>query len=162
MTRHLDVTFGLDARDRLTDAARPGHEGALAALESFYFAFNQRDLDVFRRIWTADPLAQLNNPLGGILRGGDAITALYDKVFHGPARVSVTFGDIVEYSGEDHAVFAGRETGEYRVGDSPAVPMSIRTSRYFQYENGRWVQVHHHGSIDDAEALAAYQAAIRG
>ncbi|HKN55861.1 MAG TPA: nuclear transport factor 2 family protein [Amycolatopsis sp.] len=162
MTRHLDVTFGLDARDRLTDAARPGHEGALAALESFYFAFNQRDLDVFRRIWTADPLAQLNNPLGGILRGGDAITALYDKVFHGPARVSVTFGDIVEYSGEDHAVFAGRETGEYRVGDSPAVPLSIRTSRYFQYENGRWVQVHHHGSIDDAEALAAYQAAIRG
>jgi len=162
MTRHLDVTFGLDARDRLTDAARPGREGALAALESFYFAFNQRDLDVFRRIWTADPLAQLNNPLGGILRGGDAITALYDKVFHGPARVSVTFGDIVEYSGEDHAVFAGRETGEYRVGDSPAVPLSIRTSRYFQYENGGWVQVHHHGSIDDAEALAAYQAAIRG
>jgi len=162
MPRHLDETYGTDARDRLEDAADPGRVGALAALESFYFAFNHRDLDVFRRVWTADPLAQLNNPLGGILRGGDAITALYDKVFHGPARVTVTLGDIVEYDGEGHAVFAGRETGEYRVGDAPAVPLSIRTTRFFAYEAGRWVQVHHHGSIDDADALAAYQAALRG
>jgi len=42
------------------------------------------------------------------------------------------------------------------------VPLSIRTTRFFACEAGRWVQVHHHGSIDDAEALAAYQAAIRG
>ncbi|MEV6875848.1 nuclear transport factor 2 family protein [Amycolatopsis sp. NPDC051128] len=160
MPRHLDETYGTDARNRLGEATNPGREGALAALETFYFAFNQRDLDVFRQVWTADPLAQLNNPLGGILRGGDAITALYDKVFHGPARVTVTLGDIVEYSGEGHAVFAGRETGEYRVTET--VPLSIRTTRFFAYEDGRWVQVHHHGSIDDAEALAAYQKAIRG
>jgi hypothetical protein len=158
--RHLDATFGPGARNRLDEASWPGREGALAALESFYYAFNQRDLDVFRQVWTSDPLAQLNNPLGGILRGGDAITALYERVFHGPARVTVTLSDIVEYSGEDHAVFAGRETGEYRVTET--VPLSIRTTRFFAYENGRWVQVHHHGSIDDADALAAYQAAIRG
>ncbi|MFE0022473.1 YybH family protein [Amycolatopsis sp. NPDC059021] len=162
MPQHLALSFGPDARERLSEATRPGREGALAALESFYFAFNHRDLDVFRRVWTTHPLAQLNNPLGGVLRGGEAIAALYDKVFTGPARVTVTFGDIVEYTGDDHALFAGRETGEYRVGDAPAVPLAIRTSRYFRYEEGRWAQVHHHGSIDDAGALAAYQAAIRG
>ncbi|WP_103336094.1 YybH family protein [Amycolatopsis sp. CA-126428] len=160
MPPHLDTTFGTGARNRLDAATDPGREGALAALESFYYAFNQRDLDALRRVWTTDPLAQLNNPLGGILRGGEAITALYGRVFHGPARVTVEFGDIVEYSGEGHAVFAGRETGEYRVTET--VPLSIRTTRIFAYGNGRWVQVHHHGSIDDAEALAAYQAAIRG
>ncbi|MGW4523513.1 YybH family protein [Amycolatopsis sp. NPDC004378] len=159
MPLHLDVSFGRQARNRLDAATAPGREGALAALESFYYAFNQRDLDAFRRVWTTDPLAQLNNPLGGILRGGDAITALYERVFTGPARVTVTFGDIVEYSGDGHAVFAGRETGEYHVTEP--VPLSIRTTRCFAYEAGRWVQVHHHGSIDDAEALAAYQAAIR-
>ncbi|SFJ97636.1 hypothetical protein [Amycolatopsis sacchari] len=73
-----------------------------------------------------DPLAQLNNSLGGILRGGEAITALYDRVFHGPALVTVTFGDIVKYADATHVLY------------------------------------HHHGSIDDADALAAYQAAIRG
>ncbi|MFD9892679.1 YybH family protein [Amycolatopsis sp. NPDC059027] len=162
MPQQLALSFGPDARELLSEATQPGRAGALAALESFYFAFNHRDLDVFRRVWTTHPLAQLNNPLGGILRGGEAITALYDKVFTGPARVTVTFGDIVEYVGDDHALFAGRETGEYRVGDTPAVPLAIRTSRYFRYEEGHWAQVHHHGSIDDAAALAAYQEAIRG
>ncbi|ADJ44589.1 hypothetical protein AMES_2765 [Amycolatopsis mediterranei S699] len=160
MPRHLDTSFGPGARNRLDEAGNPGREGALAALESFYYAFNQRDLDAFGRVWTSDPLAQLNNPLGGVLRGGEAITELYERVFHGPARVTVTFGDIVEYSGAGHAVFAGRETGEYRVTET--VPLSIRTTRFFAYEAGRWVQVHHHGSIDDAGALAAYQRAIRG
>ncbi|MEU0534588.1 hypothetical protein [Amycolatopsis tolypomycina] len=86
MPRHLDVTFGPDARNRLDEAAEPRREGALAALESFYYAFNQRDLDAFRRVWTTDPLAQLNNPLGGILRGGEAITealAAYQRAIRG-------------------------------------------------------------------------------
>ncbi|MFD4198322.1 YybH family protein [Amycolatopsis thermoflava] len=161
MTRRLAATFGPDSRNRLDVAIAPGIEGALAALETFYFAFNQRDSDVFARVWTQDALAQLNNPLGGILRGGEAISALYDKVFHGPARVTVTFGDVVEYAGDGHALFAGRETGSYVV-DGREVPLRIRTSRYFRYEGGRWAQFHHHGSIDDAAELAAYQAAIRG
>ncbi|WP_027928725.1 YybH family protein [Amycolatopsis thermoflava] len=161
MTRRLAATFGPDSRNRLDAATAPGIEGALAALETFYFAFNQRDSDVFARVWTQDALAQLNNPLGGILRGGEAISALYGKVFHGPARVTVTFGDVVEYAGDGHALFAGRETGSYVV-DGREVPLRIRTSRYFRYEDGRWAQFHHHGSIDDAAELAAYQAAIRG
>lgn len=161
MTRQLDISFGPDSHDRLDEAASPGVDGALAALETFYFAFNNRNLDVFAGLWTKDPLAQLNNPLGGILRGGEAITALYDQVFHGPARVTVTFGDVVEYADDTHALFAGRETGEYAVDGASAVPLSIRTSRYFRYEDGGWRQFHHHGSIDDAVALAAYQAAIR-
>lgn len=161
MTRRLAATFGPDSRNRLDAATAPGIEGALAALETFYFAFNQRDSEVFARVWTDDALAQLNNPLGGILRGGTDIAALYDKVFHGPARVTVTFGDVVEYAGDGHALFAGRETGSYVV-DGREVPLRIRTSRYFRYEDGRWAQFHHHGSIDDAAELAAYQAAIRG
>jgi limonene-1,2-epoxide hydrolase len=141
MTRQLDVSFGPASRNRLDDAESLGIDGALAALEAFYFAFNNRDLDVFAQVWTKDPLAQLNNPLGGILRGGDAINALYDQVFHGPALVTVTFGDIVEYADDTHVLFAGRETGEYTVDGDKAVPLSIRTSRYFRYEGGRWPPV---------------------
>jgi SnoaL-like domain len=162
MTRQLDVSFGPASRNRLDEAVSPGADGALAALETFYFSFNNRDLDVLAQVWTKDRLAQLNNPLGGILRGGDAITALYDRVFHGPALVTVTFDDVVEYADDTHVLFAGRETGEYTVADGRVVPLSIRTSRYFRYEGDRWCQFHHHGSIDDAGALAAYQVTIRG
>ncbi|QWF84384.1 YybH family protein [Amycolatopsis sp. CA-230715] len=160
MPSKLDIVFGPAAENRLHEATEPGFGGALAALESFYFAFNHRDLAAFGRVWTDDPLAQLNNPLGGILRGGQAITELYDKVFHGHAKVTVTFSDVVAYHDEHHAIFAGRETGEYTVDGGAPVPLAIRTSRYFRYENGRWAQFHHHGSIDDAAALAAYQDAV--
>lgn len=39
--------------------------------------------------------------------------------------------------------------------------MAIRTSRVFRRISGEWRQVHHHGSVDDAELLAAYQQAVR-
>ena len=75
---------------------------------------------------------------GDRLRGGDAIAELYDRVF------------------------AGSETGGYTVDGSSVVPLSIRTSRYFRYDSGRWVQLHHYGSVDDASAPVAYQSAVRG
>ena len=49
MPRHLGETYGTDARNRLDEATSPGREGAPAALESFYYAFNQRDPEAFRR-----------------------------------------------------------------------------------------------------------------
>ena len=58
-------------------------------------------------------------------------------------------------------VFAGREAGSYPAADGTTVPLDIRTSRYFRYSGGRWLQYHHHGSIDDPDALRAYQQAIR-
>ncbi|MER7245035.1 hypothetical protein [Kribbella sp. NPDC000426] len=57
-------------------------------------------------------------------------------------------------------VFAGREVGTYRHPTLGEQPLQIRTTRIFTYD-GVWQQIHH-GSIDDAEALAAYQQAVRG
>lgn len=162
MIRMLDEEYGPASRDRLAEAADPSAEGARAALESFYHALNHRDAAVLAADWSDHPLAQLDNPLGGILRGGDAVADLYRKIFDGPVRVQVTFGDIAEYTGTGHAVFAGRETGTYAGPDGAAVPLRIRTTRYFRYEEGVWRQFHHHGSIDDPDELAAYRRAVTG
>lgn len=161
----LSVSLGRDARDRLAEAADPGLVGALAALETFYCAFNQRDAALLGRVWADAPLVQLNNPLGGVLRGGADIAALYGRIFHGPARVWVEFHDVVAYHAGAVVVFAGRERGEFAHGGE-VIPLAIRTSRVFAClpgENGaRWAQVHHHGSIDDPERLAGYQGAVAG
>jgi hypothetical protein len=162
MIQHTDQSYGPTARNRLADATDPTATGARAALESFYYALNQRDLDALRLAWSDHPLAQLNNPLGGILRSGDAVVDLYRRIFTGPARLRVTFGDIVEYLGDTHAVFAGRERGSYVAADGASTPLEVRTSRYLRYQDGRWSQFHHHGSIDDPAALAAYQDAVNG
>jgi hypothetical protein len=113
-------------------------------------------------VWSSDPLAQLNNPLGGLLRGGEQIAALYRRIFTGTAKVSVEFADIAEYSGTGRALFAGRESGTCTVPGQPPLPLAIRTTRYFQYDPdaGRWLQLHHHGSIDDPTSLHAYQTAV--
>lgn len=158
---HLTLTFGPASRNLLAEATDPGREGALAALESFYYALNNRDADALARVWSDNDLVQLNNPLGGILRGRTAIIELYQRVFDSPAKLDITFGDIVEYLGPNHAVFAGRETGTFTAPDGARVPLSIRTTRYFGHLDGRWGQLHHHGSIDDPDALRDYQQAIR-
>ncbi|MEN8039973.1 MAG: nuclear transport factor 2 family protein [Actinomycetota bacterium] len=157
----VDETFGKDAANRLDEATRPGIAGALAALESFYFAFNNGDLGVFRQVWVAHELIRLKNPLGGILEGIHPITDLYAGIFNGPADVWVEFTEIVAYElGQDAAVFSGRERGEFtRAGVT--VDLDIRTTRVFHRINGRWGQIHHHGSITDAEQLNTYRSAVQ-
>jgi len=162
-TMKSERTYGRDAIDRKDETRAPTLDGARAALERFYFAFNQRSAEALVSVWAPDALVSLNNPLGGVLRGIDDIGALYQRIFDGPARVWVELYDIVEYAGADTVVFAGRERGEF-TRDGRTVPLAIRTSRVFQYlgDTLGWRQVHHHGSIDDPEALAHYQRAVRG
>ena len=155
----VNYDFGPAACNRIADAGQPGREGAVAALETFYFALNNADLDSLASVWSAAELAQLNNPVGGIIRSGAAITALYRKIFASEMNLQVTFTDAATYSYPGVAVFAGRELGTYRDRDGRETPIRIRTTRVFHYTDSRWVQVHHHGSIDDAPALAAYQEA---
>jgi ketosteroid isomerase-like protein len=157
-----DVRFGPDSVNRLAETADESEHGARAALESFYYAWHHRDVDALLAVWSDDPLAQLNNPAGGILRGGDAIAGMYRKVMAGPADLRVTFGDVIAYYGNGDALFAGRETGSYTTPDGTTIPLKIRTTRYFRYADGHWRQHHHHGSIDDPGALRAYQQAISG
>ena len=159
--RRLDLEFGTSARDRLAQASDTGFAGALAALETFYAAFNGRDLELLGRIWADGPRVQLNNPLGGLLRGAEPIAALYGRVFHGPVRVWVAFHDVVAYVSPGMVTFAGRERGECKVGDT-VLPLAIRTSRVIALTADGWRQVHHHGSIDDAHLLARYQRLVSG
>jgi hypothetical protein len=74
----------------------------------------------------------------------------------------VQLEDVVEIWGPASAIFTGRECGEYAT-PADTVPLAIRTTRCFSYiaSGGGWRLVHHHGSFDDPELLARYQAATR-
>ena len=156
----LTRDYGPDSRNRLTDTAGEADEAALAALETFYFALNHADLDALAAVWADDPLAQLDNPVGGILRGRPAIVELYRRVFDSGLDLQVTFTDAMQVRTPDTLVVSGRELGSYRAGGQ-RVPLTIRTTRVLGATADGWRMVHHHGSIDDAEALAAYQRAVR-
>jgi ketosteroid isomerase-like protein len=156
------LSYGAKSSNRLKETSLEGVEGARSALETFYYALNNRDAATLEAVWGATPSVVLYNPLGGVVRGRGAIAGLYRRVFESGRALEVSFGDVIEFSAPDHAIFVGRETGSYLAPDGTRVPLYIRTSRYFLREEGAWRQYHHHGSIDDPEALVAYQAAVIG
>lgn len=130
------------------------------ALSEFYRAFNNRNLELMRENWCPEECV-LDNPLGSIRRGWAEIEPLYKRLFSGPARVKVVFFDYTLHVGEDLFCAAGRERGSFENGDVK-LDLAIRTSRIYRKVDGQWRQIHHHGSIDDPELLARYQAAAIG
>ena len=158
----LDEEFGVESQNNIGNVHQKSIYGALACLETFYYSFNNKDIDIFKKVWCPNDLIQLNNPLGGIVRGIKPILEVYNKIFNSEARVWVKFTDILYYSTEDMFVFAGTETGEFSK-NRESIPLKIRTSRIFGYSDNenRWFQLHHHGSIDNPDLLYKYQNALK-
>ncbi|MET7400164.1 nuclear transport factor 2 family protein [Dactylosporangium sp. NPDC005572] len=163
MSDLVDYDFGPHSRNRLADTAAETADGAIAALETFYYALNHGDLDVLAQIWSDDDLTQVDNPVGGIVRSGPAIVELYRHLFESGMQLEITFTDAATYWTPGAAMFAGRELGHYTNAEGERVPMEFRTSRYFTWHprHERWRQIHHHGSLDDPVALHDYQVAAR-
>ena len=157
-----DYGFGPNSSNRLAEAKDPSPVGAVAALETFYYAYNHRDIDVMAAVWSHQELVQLNNPIGGILRGGAEAVALYRGIFAGGLHHEITFTEAVTYNHTTSVIFVGREFGNYSINGQALEPLVIRATRLFTYEIaiGRWVQLHHHRSIEDPDALRSYQNAL--
>lgn len=157
----INDSFDMTASNRIEAITKPGMYGALACLESFYYAFNHRDIDVFSHLWLDHPQVQLNNPLGGMIFGKSNITILYEKIFTGTAAVWVAFNHILVFETPQVVTFAGQEIGEFNNLETK-LPLQIRTTRILSYDeqSHRWGLVHHHGSIDNPDLLTQYQSAV--
>jgi ketosteroid isomerase-like protein len=133
--------------------------GLSRALAEFYAAFNGRDLKRMEQSWANTDDVVMDNPVGGITRGWEEIRAVYERIFGGRSRVRVEFHDYTLHEAGEMGYAVGRERGELRRGDE-VLRLAIRTTRLFRRIEGRWRQVHHHGSMDDPRLLAQYQEAV--
>lgn len=142
-------------------AETPGVEyDPRACLIRFYTAFNQRNLALMSDVWSQGEEASMANPLGDIRRGWPAIRTVYERIFHGRARVYVEFYEYSLHVGADMFCAVGRERGYVEL-ENARIDLAIRTSRTYRRENRSWKQLHHHGSIDDAALLARYQECLK-
>lgn len=132
----------------------------MRALSEFYQALNDRDMELMARNWAQTDEAVMDNPVGGIKRGWEEIRTVYERIFSSHGQYWFEFYDYSYHEAGGVFYVVGRERGEYRSGEA-VLNMAIRTSRVFRQIDGEWRQVHHHGSIDDSELLAAYQKAVR-
>ena len=111
--------------------------------------------------WANTDEVVMDNPVGGVMRGWGAVRAVYERIFGGEGTVTVEFYDYTLHEAGDVGYAVGRERGELRLGQD-VMKLAIRTTRVYRQIQGRWRQVHHHGSMDDPEMLARYQKAIAG
>jgi ketosteroid isomerase-like protein len=130
------------------------------ALAQFYRAFNTHDLKMIDENFAETDEVAIDNPLGGIRRGANEPHKMYEVVFKSSADVHVEFWDYTIHRAGDVFWAVGRERGTYHDGESVKT-LNIRTTRIFQLVGGRWRQMHHHGSIEDAKLLEDYQSAVR-
>jgi len=159
MTEALTVTARpieepITGREDLGDLSRP-----VQALAQFYRGLNGRDLALLAENWAQSEGAVMDNPLGGIARGWEAIRAIYERLFAGSGRLSVEFHDYTIHRSDSIFYAVGRERGRFERGPV-ALDLAIRTTRIFHRVGGRWRQVHHHGSIEDPALLGAYRQAV--
>lgn len=134
------------------------YPSTICALIDFYDAFNNRNFEKMFENWAQTDEIAMDNPLGGIRRGWNEIGTVYERLFNGSARVYVEFYDYTIHEMGEMFYAVGRERGEFRIGET-TIKLAIRTTRIYKLINGQWRQVHHHGSIDNPELLAAYQEA---
>lgn len=131
------------------------------ALALFYAALNGRDMAAMQRCWSASDQTSMDNPLGGIRRGWVDIGTVYARLFSGTHPYRFEFFDYSFHDLGTAFLVVGRERG-WLERDGQRMTLAIRTSRLFRKEQDGWHQLHHHGSIDDAALLRAYQDAVLG
>jgi ketosteroid isomerase-like protein len=138
----------------LRDLTHPRH-----ALTQFYRAFNTRDIVLMRYNWSPSDDISMNDPLGGIKRSWPEIRRVYERFFSGPAQISVEFHNYSLHVSGEIFYAVGRERGRFE-GPAHIFELNFRTTRVFRFQDQRWRQVHHHGSIDDATVLDRYQSIL--
>ena len=132
----------------------------LKVLSEFYEALNSKDLEKMEKNRAQTDESVMDNPVGGIKRGWEEIKSAYERIFSTPAQYHFEFYDYSYHEADEISFVVGRERGEFRVGET-LLKMAIRTTRIFRMIDGRWQQVHHHGSIEDPDLLDKYQKAVK-
>lgn len=150
------IQEAITGKEALGDLSSP-----FQALVQFYSAFNSGDMPMMSENWAQTSDIAMDNPLGGIKRGWTEIQPVYERIFNGPADVYVEYFDYTIHETTEMFYAVGRERGYFRLGGKE-ITLAIRTSRIFQKTDGRWRQVHHHGSIEDPQLLGTYQSAVLG
>jgi len=151
MNTKLEVITG---NEDVTELSAP-----LRSLVSFYKAFNSRDYLAAAENWSQREVIGMSNPMGGIRRSWDEIAAGYKRIMSGTAKVYVEYYDFTSYQDSNLFYVYGRERGHFS-HTNQVLDLQIRTSRIYKLTAGQWKQVHHHGSIENPQLLAKYQAAM--
>lgn len=114
------------------------------ANQQFYRAFQLGSMEDMRKIWGKGDHIQCIHPGQGCIAGYDMVLESWEAVFASFARGSLKIGlqDVRVYAGEEQAFVTCTE-----VVKTPTDSGMIMATNLFEKQQGKWVVVHHHGSV---------------
>ena len=108
---------------------------AIAANESFYRAFNQKDTAAMNAVWSESDEICCVHPGWNILTGHEPVMESWVRILSNPDQPRIMTGGATATLLGEVAVVICREL----VGGTPLAATNI-----FHLENGAWRMVHHH------------------
>jgi ketosteroid isomerase-like protein len=123
-------------------AGEPADADAVTALnQSFYAAFEARDLDAMSDVWEHSDRVTCTHPGWRTLRGWGSISGSWYALFRGPQQLQFILTDeVVAVHGDVAWVTVDENLIMSEVGGT------VAALNLFTRTNGRWKMVAHHGT----------------
>ena len=117
----------------------------VAANESFYKAFNARDLDAMKRVWSSHEKVTCVHPGWEPLSGLEPIIDSWQGIFKNSGNMDIQATDVSVTTSEGLAGVACVEK-LYTIATNGVLASKVFSTNLFQLNGGTWKMIMHHAS----------------
>jgi ketosteroid isomerase-like protein len=117
----------------------------VAANESFYKAFNARDLDAMKRVWSSHEKVTCVHPGWEPLSGLEPIIDSWQGIFKNSGNMDIQATDVSVTTSEDLAWVSCVEK-LYTIATHGVLASKVFSTNLFQLNEGIWKMIMHHAS----------------
>jgi ketosteroid isomerase-like protein len=120
-------------------------ELVVAANESFYKAFNARDLDAMKKVWGSHGKVTCVHPGWPPLNGFEPIIESWQGIFKNSGNMDIQVADVSVTTSEDMAWVSCVEK-LYTIATHGVLASKVFSTNLFQLNEGGWKMIMHHAS----------------
>ena len=117
----------------------------VAANESFYKAFNARDLDAMKKIWSSNEKVTCVHPGWEPLSGLELIIDSWQGIFKNSGNMDIQATDVSVTTSEGLACVSCVEK-LYTIATHGVLASKVFSTNLFQLNEGSWKMIMHHAS----------------
>ena len=118
---------------------------AKEANEDFYKAFNARDLDSMKKVWSSNENVTCVHPGWNPLNGFEPIMKSWEGIFKNSGNMNIEASNVSVIAAEDLAWVSCVEK-LYTIATNGVLASEVFSTNLFKVEEGTWKMVMHHAS----------------
>ena len=120
-------------------------ELAIEVNKKFYEAFNARDLDAMRSVWSSQDNAICVHPGWSTLSGFEPIMESWKGIFKNSGNMDIQISDVTVTASECLAWVSCVEK-LYTIASNGVLASKVFSTNLFQLNEGNWKMIMHHAS----------------